>query len=195
MTGSERISTLAALFNRTGETARETNLPAEPSETEADPRIPRSDEDQGWPESSQTPPGKGAQASRGLAVSGYQGDREPTGFPRSERLRRSREFRAVLQRGSRVEQSLLIVLWRDWDGPRQVGFAVSRRIRGAVRRNRARRRLREAYRASRQSLPSGVQIVCVAREAVANGTFQALRQEMTKAFAVVARRLRATAGS
>lgn len=101
----------------------------------------------------------------------------------------------MLQRGSRVEQSSLIVLWRDWDGPRQAGFAVSRRIRGAVRRNRVRRRLREAYRASRQSLPSGVQIVCVAREAVTNGSFQALRQEMTKALAVVARRLRATAGS
>lgn len=89
----------------------------------------------------------------------------------------------------------MVVLWRGWDGPRQAGFAVSRRVRGAVRRNRARRRLREAYRVSREALPPAVQLVCVAREPVARGTFQALCRDMKEAFTVVARHLRAAARS
>jgi len=115
------------------------------------------------------------------------------GLSRSERLRRYREFQAVMQRGKRVEQPSLVVLWRRWDGPRQVGFAVSRQIRGAVPRNRARRRLREAYRASREGLPRGVQLVCVAREAAARGSFGALQRDVKEALAVVARQLRAAA--
>ena len=105
------------------------------------------------------------------------------------------QFRAVMQRGKRVEQPSLIVLWRPWNGPRQVGFAVSRRVRGAVCRNRARRRLREAYRVSCQSLPSGVQLVCVAREPAAKDSFHALYREMKEALAVVARQFRAPAKS
>jgi ribonuclease P protein component len=98
-----------------------------------------------------------------------------------------------MQRGKRVEQPSLVVLWRRWDGPRQVGFAVSRQVRGAVSRNRARRWLREAYRASREGLPPGVQLVCVAREAAARGSFEALHRDMKEALAFVARQLRAAA--
>lgn len=107
--------------------------------------------------------------------------------PRSERLRRPQEFQALFQRGKRVERPSVIVLWRERNGPRQVGFAVSRQVRGAVCRNRARRRLREAYRAQRQGLPPGVQIVCVAREVAADGPIEALHRDMAEAFAAVKR--------
>ncbi|MBI4240912.1 MAG: ribonuclease P protein component [Candidatus Rokubacteria bacterium] len=116
------------------------------------------------------------------------------GLPRSERLTRREEFQAVFQRGRRVDRPSLVVLWRRWDGPRRVGFAVSHQVRGAVRRNRARRRLREAYRANREALSSGVQLVCVARAVAAGGPFHAVHRDMKEALAAVARHLRATAG-
>ncbi|MBI4610941.1 MAG: ribonuclease P protein component [Candidatus Rokubacteria bacterium] len=112
------------------------------------------------------------------------------GFPRSERLRGQDEFQAVFKVGRRIERPALLVLWRGWDGPRQIGFAVTRQVRGAVRRNRVRRRLREAYRVSRQGLPAGLQIVCVGRKAAFDGAFQALRQDMEEALTVVARQHR-----
>ncbi|MFQ5897147.1 MAG: ribonuclease P protein component [Candidatus Methylomirabilia bacterium] len=109
------------------------------------------------------------------------------GLPRSERLRRPGEFRAVFQDRRRTERPSLVVLWRLNDDPRRIGFAVSRQVRGAVRRNRARRRLREAYRRSRQALPSRVQLVCVAREPAVREPFGVLLREMRSAFRAVGR--------
>lgn len=113
-----------------------------------------------------------------------------SGVARTERLKRREAFQAVFRRGKRVERPSLLLLWRGWDGPRQVGFAVSRQVGGVVRRNRAKRRLREAYRATSHGLPAGLQLVCVAREATTEVSFEALQQDMREAFAVVARHLR-----
>lgn len=92
-----------------------------------------------------------------------------------------------------MERPSLVVLWRKRNGARQVGFTVSRQVRGAVRRNRARRRLREAYLMNRQGLPSGIQLVWVAREAAVAASFQAIDRDMKEVLAVVARHFRAVA--
>lgn len=80
----------------------------------------------------------------------------------------------------------MIVLWRVSDGPRRVGFAVGRQIRGAVRRNRVRRRLREAYRAARAVAPAGVDLVVIGRSAALALALGALVDDMRAAFGVVA---------
>ena len=65
------------------------------------------------------------------------------------RLRRRRDFQEVLAAGRVFAGAAVVGFARpappEQPGPR-VGVTVSRRIRGAVRRNRARRRLREAAR-------------------------------------------------
>ena len=80
----------------------------------------------------------------------------------------------------------MIVLWRASDGPRRAGFAVGRQIRGAVRRNRVRRRLREAYRAARDAAPAGVDVVVIGRTSALTVALGALIDEMRAAFRVVA---------
>ena len=80
----------------------------------------------------------------------------------------------------------MLVLWRASDGPRRAGFAVGRQIRGAVRRNRARRRLREAYRAARVVAPSGVDLVVIGRAAALTVSLGALIDDMREAFRAVA---------
>jgi ribonuclease P protein component len=80
----------------------------------------------------------------------------------------------------------MIVLWRASDGPRRAGFAVGRQIRGAVRRNRARRRLREAYRAARDAAPSGVDLVVIGRGAALTLSLDGLIDDMRNAFRVMA---------
>jgi ribonuclease P protein component len=100
-------------------------------------------------------------------------------LPRGERLRRSAEFQAVFQHGSRLEQPSFVALWRR--GPtRRVGFAVSRQLRGAARRNRARRRLREAYRRVRPGMAADVEMVVVARASAATRPFPELVDDMRK---------------
>lgn len=112
-------------------------------------------------------------------------------LPRGERLRRAAEFQAVFQRGSRHERPTFIALWQRADG-RRVGFAVSRQIRGAVERNRARRRIREAYRQIRAQMADDVALVVVARPSAGTRPFSELVEDMRRLAEALARAPRGT---
>ena len=58
-------------------------------------------------------------------------------------------------------------------------------IRGAVRRNRARRRLREAYRATRETAPTHTALVIIGRPAALREPFSALAAELRGALAAI----------
>jgi ribonuclease P protein component len=107
-------------------------------------------------------------------------------LPRGERLRRAAEFEAVFQRGHRHERPSFLVLWRRAAG-RRVGFAVSRQVRGAAHRNRARRRIREAYRQVRTQIPMDVELVIVARPSAATRAFGELVDDMRRLAGALAR--------
>ncbi len=81
----------------------------------------------------------------------------------------------------------MIVLWRPTDGARRAGFAVARQIRGAVSRNRVRRRLREAYRAARDAAPTGVDLVVIGRSTALTVALGVLIDDMRAAFGAVMR--------
>jgi ribonuclease P protein component len=80
----------------------------------------------------------------------------------------------VFERGRRLERPAFVVLWSPTPGKQQAGFTVSRQIRGAVKRNRARRRLREAYRhRTIQDLPD-ISTILIARPPVLTAAFAGL---------------------
>ena len=85
-------------------------------------------------------------------------------FPRSERLRKSSEFRDVFKdsRRASVPGFICYVAQREGRG-RKFGVAVSRKVGNAVIRNRVKRYLREIYRCSRSQLVDDVSLVVVAR--------------------------------
>lgn len=113
---------------------------------------------------------------------------------KEDRLRRGLEFQVVFQEGRRVERRAVLILWRRAAGPAQAGFTVSRQIRGAVCRNRARRRVREAYRASGRSLPAGTHAVLVARSVALVVPFGELCREIGEGIEIIAHRSGAAAG-
>jgi ribonuclease P protein component len=63
-------------------------------------------------------------------------------------------------------------------GPVRAAFVASKRVGGAVARNRARRILRAAWRKAAQSVDDGVHVVFVAREAIQGAKTQDLEAEM-----------------
>jgi ribonuclease P protein component len=86
---------------------------------------------------------------------------------RSRRLTKDREFRAVYRSGAsrRHEALVCLALSREGENTR-AGVVASRKVGGAVERNRAKRRLRAALAAVWRELPArGWHVVLVATAA------------------------------
>lgn len=81
-------------------------------------------------------------------------------FRPEHRLRRKADFDRVYRRRRSVGDELLVVYGCENDLPHpRLGLSVSRKVGGAVVRNRWKRLLREAFRLHRCELPSGVDLV------------------------------------
>jgi ribonuclease P protein component len=108
---------------------------------------------------------------------------------REERLRSRPDFERLFERGARVERGAFVLLWIREPGPHAVAFAAGRRLGGSVVRNRARRRLREAYRQARAGLPlGGVRVCFVARPATLRTSFRDVLAQIREALYAIARR-------
>ena len=88
---------------------------------------------------------------------------------RRSRLSRSRDFDAVYRHGRSVAGRYLVLYafpresTSDDEAPR-LGLAVSRKVGGAVERNRVKRLLREAFARESERLPAGTDAVVIARQ-------------------------------
>jgi ribonuclease P protein component len=88
-------------------------------------------------------------------------------LPRQERLRKRAEFTAVQGRGKKLhtERFLVFILpRREPLAPSRIGVTVSRKVGGAVVRNRVKRLLREAFRRRKTLFPKGLDIVFIAKQ-------------------------------
>jgi ribonuclease P protein component len=100
-------------------------------------------------------------------------------LPKPARLSRRDEFSAVREKGKSWHGRLMVL--GGWISPvaqpARIGVITSRKVGGAVERNRVRRRLREVFRLHRPSLPAGLWMVIVPRRAAGQATTAALREE------------------
>jgi ribonuclease P protein component len=101
------------------------------------------------------------------------------GFSAARRLKRSRDFDRVRLEGRTLRSGLLVlgVLQVEDEALFRAGFVTSRRVGGAVVRNRVRRRLREIVRRNQHEVRSGVWFVVIARPAAAAASSKALEGE------------------
>jgi ribonuclease P protein component len=101
------------------------------------------------------------------------------------RLTATADFRRTYSSGRRASSSAVVahVLDTGESRPARVGVSVSRGLGGAVERNRAKRRLREAISALGGSMRPGVDAVFVATQETSTVTFQELVDNATAAAA------------
>lgn len=113
-------------------------------------------------------------------------------FPKSRRLLKSAEFDAVFAaKCSAADRLLVVYAWPNDKGHPRLGLVVSRKVGGAVRRNRWKRLLREAFRLAQHDLPA-VDVVCLPRfrgEPTLDALAQALQELATRLAKKAERRL------
>lgn len=106
-------------------------------------------------------------------------------YPKRSRLRSRAQYLAMA-RARRLHTEHFLFLWRPnglaWT---RLGVTVTRRIAGAVGRNRVKRLVREAFRLAGGSVPGGVDLVAVAHR----GSPGLSRQEVSAELALALARL------
>lgn len=104
-------------------------------------------------------------------------------FPRHERLRKGSEYREIYQQGRKAVGPGFICYVAHREGPgRKFGMAVSRKVGGAVIRNKVKRYIRETYRIHRVDIKDDVSVVIIARPAASTMTFAECNEAIGRLF-------------
>jgi ribonuclease P protein component len=119
-------------------------------------------------------------------------------FRRADRVLLTRDFTRTLKAGKRrTSASFVVVIAPRVENPvggpdekpshsrvtRRLGVTVSRQVGNSVIRNRIKRRIREWFRHARQELPTGSDIVVIARRTargLSSGEVAVILDEMTQ---------------
>ena len=144
----------------------ETNLSAPQHSPQADPRIPHPDEDQKRSQSDQRPPGQ-----RQKKIGRIKQFRTLTG---------QREFDRIYRRADKVWHTPGFVLFYRKSEEPKVAFVAGKKVGNAVRRNRAKRRMRALFIHTLPLLKNGSYIL-VAKAPILTTEFSRLEREWSKA--------------
>ncbi len=107
-----------------------------------------------------------------------------------ERLTKSADYAKVLRRGVRVDGRLFNLAAAPNQRPHhRLGLTVSRRVGGAVQRNRAKRLLRDAFRRRRRRAGVHCDLVLVAKRELLDVTRAELDRELERSLQKVEARL------
>ena len=102
---------------------------------------------------------------------------------RENRVRKRAEYLEIQGDGVRVSGDCLVFICkrRAEGSPLRLGITASRKIGGAVQRSRARRLIREAFRAVFGELPGALDIVVIVRRPLGDRKMAAVLDEWKRA--------------
>lgn len=104
-------------------------------------------------------------------------------LPRTARLQRPGDFARVRRLGQRAVRNGLVINWlvRPEASRSRVGVVTPRAAGSAVQRSRLRRRLRELFRRYQHELAGPVDVVLVARAALAQRSWAEMEHDFLEA--------------
>lgn len=121
------------------------------------------------------------------------GTRPSKPFPSRERIKKRLEFAAAQSEGKRVTTPHFVLLVYAREGSERwarLGLVASRKIGNAVRRNRAKRLVREAFRETRDLWQPGIDLVVIVRRPLEKMKLCDVSQELRDVAPQVERRSR-----
>jgi ribonuclease P protein component len=99
-------------------------------------------------------------------------------FPYQVRIVRTADYRAIYKIGRKIHSKRFILFVRKNSvGCARIGLTVSRKVGGAVIRNRVKRRFREIFRRSLSLIPNQLDIVVNAKSSCAGANYIELHTE------------------
>ncbi len=100
-------------------------------------------------------------------------------FGRTSRIKQGRDFARVRREGERLTMGCLVANWQCLPSVSQsrLGVITSGKLGNAVRRNRARRLLREVFRLHQLELVRPVDLVMVARPSIVGKSMAAVERD------------------
>jgi ribonuclease P protein component len=115
-------------------------------------------------------------------------------FGKNRRLRRRAEFQKVFDSGQRIRGRFLTLLVAKSEASRtRLGIVASRKLGDAVRRNRAKRLIREIFRRfDPPELPAGVDVVIIPRIELFGASYESVDEDFRAVFVRGLARLKRT---
>jgi ribonuclease P protein component len=103
-------------------------------------------------------------------------------FPRSVRIVRSSDYQALYKTGYKIHSSYFVLFGRcNALEHSRLGITASRKVGGAVERNRVKRLFREIFRRCLYQIPDRLDIVVNAKSGCGNARYENLRVEFLTA--------------
>ena len=104
-------------------------------------------------------------------------------FRKKERITKKSEFQTIIKDGIRyTTKNFVIIIHQNNRDLRRLGISVSKKVGGAVKRNRVKRLVREFFRLNKDQLPESKDFLFVAKPGSIELNYSTLSQEMLEFF-------------
>jgi ribonuclease P protein component len=172
--------------------AHEANIPTEQSTTEADARLPRAHGQPRRSAGAEAAAGQGAQAIDGQHTTETAvliEERVDQRLPRSRRIRKRAEFVRLQRSPGRRAGSGFVVITRLTRGrASRLGITASRKVGGAVVRNRIKRLVREFFRKHRHRIAPALDVLVIVRPEAATVSYADVERDLARALKLTEQR-------
>ena len=116
----------------------------------------------------------------------------------AERVRKRSEFDRIQKRGRRVNTLHFVLVFAPGaacEHPARLGITASRRIGGAVQRNRAKRLIRAAFGVTREMWSPGVDLVVIVKKPLGELKLAEVVREWESALPIIEKRMKEAASA
>lgn len=98
-------------------------------------------------------------------------------------LRKKSDFTSIYNRGKSVGDRFVVLFYRQNHLPyNRTGFLASKKVGNSVKRNRARRLMKESYRTIKNDLPQGYDFIIIARNTISERKCADVEKSLKSAF-------------
>ena len=101
-------------------------------------------------------------------------------FSRKQKIVNKKQFAEVFKNGIKINGFFLKIHVLSQEKEKKIGIVISRKIKGAVKRNRYKRLIREYYRLNQNKISEGTKIVVVVYKDIKPDKYGVVEKEISK---------------